>query len=130
MAYRPLPDPVIVVPSGIGAELMRRWMITQGVEAFISRAPAESRAEAWRVFDAIRAAASQGAQAWLAPAERDEPTEVTMLTANEAGVMLGCSGRRVRQLLDERRIDGTKLHGRWMVPQNAVEDFQNSREAA
>jgi hypothetical protein len=44
-----------------------------------------------------------------------------------AAVRLELTGRRVRQLLDERRLAGRKVDGRWLVEVDSLERFEAGR---
>jgi excisionase family DNA binding protein len=44
-----------------------------------------------------------------------------LLSVTEAAAVIGVSGARVRQLLDEGRLAGTKIGATWAVPRTAAE---------
>nr|WP_240894910.1 helix-turn-helix domain-containing protein [Kineococcus siccus] len=52
------------------------------------------------------------------------------VTTGQAAEQLGCSARRVRQLLEAGRLRGHREAGRWVVTVGDLQEFANRRTAA
>jgi excisionase family DNA binding protein len=106
----------------------------------IQTMPAGPRAEVQATYDALRAAAIYwNEQQTEPPRQASEPQaapstspaqSVDDLSAAEAAEILGCTERRVRQLLAADRIEGRRVAGRWLVNASSVEDYVLAKDVA
>lgn len=102
------------------------------------------RPELARAISAAMAQLRECSRAWLdeqetaAPsvagsAETAEPEtaprsdRVLLLTPAAAAQLLNVTSRRVRQLLVDGSLAGTRMAGRWLVDRESVEEFQTRR---
>jgi excisionase family DNA binding protein len=106
----------------------------------IQRMPPETRADALAAYDGLRAAAiywneQQGEPIGQAAVPERVHTGPSVpvpedLSAAEAAEVLGCSERRVRQLLAADRIQGRRVAGRWLVNAGSVDDYALAKDVA
>lgn len=86
-----------------------------------------------KVFDSMREERLGHALAPEAPETqvqgRSQPSDDS-LSAAEAAALIGCSERRVRQLLTAERLEGRRVAGRWLVEASSVQGYVLSKEAA
>lgn len=126
--------------SGVSA-----WVIVSILERAkamdsIQKMPADHRGEVQATYDALRAAAIYwNEQQTEAPREAPAPVPLPAgpagqapddLSAAEAAEVLGCTERRVRQLLAADRLEGRRVAGRWLVNAGSVEDYALARDVA
>lgn len=134
--------------EGLGAHVsgVSAWVLTSILERAkaldsIQRMPAEARAEVLATYDSLRAAAiywneQQAEQRGQATTPAQEPRENAPaspsddMSAAEAATALGCTERRVRQLLAAERIQGRRVAGRWLVDAGSVGDYILAKDAA
>lgn len=131
---------------GRGAWIIAKLLENAKASASIERIPAGAgRQEAIEAYEAIRAAAiwwaaerENGPGFHADPAAGSDPTEgqsapdpaADALSAAEAAALIGCSERRVRQLLAAERLTGRRIAGRWLVEAASVDDYLLARDAA
>ncbi|BCW62471.1 hypothetical protein StoSoilB22_14440 [Arthrobacter sp. StoSoilB22] len=132
--------------SALGAHVSgpSAWVIVKILERVravdsIQRASADVRDEALETYDALRAAAIhwQEQRTGTTPPDPEqgesanESGSVTRpLSAVEAAALLGCTERRVRQLLAAERITGSRVAGRWLVDGDSVDDYLIAKSVA
>ncbi|NSX37818.1 helix-turn-helix domain-containing protein [Pseudarthrobacter oxydans] len=126
--------------SGVSARVLTSILERAKALDSIQRIPAEARAEVLATYDSLRAAAiywneQQAEQRGQAPAPQEPAEEAPApaaddLSAAEAAEVLGCTERRVRQLLAAERLQGRRVAGRWLVDAGSVGDYLLAREAA
>lgn len=135
--------------SGLGAHVsgVSAWILVDLLERAkaldrIQKIPDQARRdEVLRTYDSLRAAGiywneqlrERMPSTMAAPLEgaAEEATEdVHEVTAAEAAALVGCSDRRVRQLLTEGRLTGRRKAGRWLIDASSVEDYRMSKDVA
>ncbi|MCT9624257.1 helix-turn-helix domain-containing protein [Pseudarthrobacter equi] len=116
-------------------EQARAWDRVQGL-------PPESKAEVLHTLDTIKASAihwSENSQADDLPARRPTPsspaepltTEVEGHgTAVTAAQRLGCTERRVRQMVKEGKLSGRRIGGTWFIEDQSVDDYLLRKDVA
>lgn len=132
--------------KGRGAWLLAKLLENAQALQSIQRIPTDAgREEAMDAYEALRAAAiywaadrdvpmgNQGPAATadassLSPAHPDPIAEA--ISAADAAALIGCSERRVRQLLAAETLEGKRVAGRWLLDPHSVEAFVLGREAA
>jgi hypothetical protein len=131
---------------GRGAWIIAKLLENAKASASIERIPAGAgRQEAIEAYEAIRAAAiwwaaerENGPGFQADPATGSDPTQghpapdavAGALSAAQAAALIGCSERRVRQLLAAERLVGRLVSGRWLVEAASVDDYLLARDAA
>ncbi|MFW0773548.1 helix-turn-helix domain-containing protein [Paenarthrobacter nitroguajacolicus] len=132
--------------SALGAHVSgpSAWVLVKILERVkavdsIQRAPEDVRDEALETYDALRAAAiywqdqRMGSSRTLAsPVLAEPPADIAIrsMSAAEAALLLGCTERRVRQLLAAERIAGQRVAGRWLVDADSVDDYLIAKAVA
>ncbi|MBT2538685.1 helix-turn-helix domain-containing protein [Arthrobacter sp. ISL-69] len=134
--------------SGLGAHVsgVSAWVLMAVLERgravdSIQSLPAEPRAEVLATLDTLKAAAihwsdqtkAEGFPARAKPQKDAQATETATdgrKTPAQAAQLLGCSERRVRQLLAAGRLNGQMVAGRWLVDPASVEDYLLARDVA
>ncbi|SKB86238.1 hypothetical protein SAMN05660916_03022 [Arthrobacter sp. 31Cvi3.1E] len=136
--------------SGLGAHVsgVSAWVLVSILERAkaaesIQKIPGDAaRQEVFETYDALRAAGiywNERRQGVLPDPDPEHPPTgaaqggqpVTQyLSAVEAGRLIGCTERRVRQLLAEERLSGRRLSGRWLIDPVSVEDYLLIRKVA
>ena len=132
--------------KGRGAWVLAKLLENANAFQSIRRIPADAgRADAMEAYEALRAAAIY----WAAEREdrpgneRRTPTGDALahsqgtpdpasdaISAADAAALIGCTERRVRQLLAAETLEGKRVAGRWLLNARSVEAFVLAREAA
>ncbi|MFJ5861501.1 hypothetical protein ACIQCM_08755 [Pseudarthrobacter sp. NPDC092439] len=149
--YRPARsnDKLAACVSGRNAKLILALLPIETVAARTAGMPdREAREDLLATFDAFRkmalewdrerleatGGAAQSQPALHAPAvearEAAPGPAGDQITAVDAAARLGCSERRVRQLLTEERLSGRRFAGRWFVDADSVEGYLLARHVA
>ena len=64
------------------------------------------------------------------PTARPKPELDGHVTATQAAGRIGCTERRVRQMLKEEKLRGQQVAGIWLVEEQSVEDYLVRKEVA
>lgn len=87
----------------------------------------QSAAADWSGAPAPRISARGSAAAEVGGGGAESAVQADDTSTKEAAMALGLTERRVRQLLDDGVLDGTKRDGRWRVTCQSVDAFATAR---
>jgi excisionase family DNA binding protein len=132
-AYRPPRYDLLGAPvHGVSAWVLVGILERAKALDSIQRLPPEARAEVLETYDGLRAAGiywNQRHQDALADSPEPPPTAEAenedsepYLSAVEAARILGCSDRRIRQLVTDGVLSGKRVAGRWLIDADSVDD--------
>jgi hypothetical protein len=130
---------VLVAPvSGFSAFVIAPLLERRLVEVARQGVHPDLLAEARVTAVAVRRAAEEWTS-WRTAADGSAAVESAAMPASSghdeisvaaAGAMLGVRPRRVRQLLEEGRLEGRRVSGRWLVSLGSVELLREARRSA